>query len=219
MNTASTQVTRPGRPKSAEKRAAISRAAGELFLNEGFAGTSMEAVAARAGVSKQTVYSHYENKDALFCACIDQKCRDYRLAVDADDRADWTLRQWLEAIGERYLSLIADAEVIAMWRLLIAEAAEHPDIVRMFWDVGPRPTIEGIASMMEGRAGEGIVIDDPLEATQVFLALLRTDYHNRLLLDMVEPMNEGSRRRRASRAVDQLYRLYTPAGEVAASAD
>lgn len=208
MNKTRLETPRPGRPKSAEKRAAISRAAGELFLREGFAGTSMEAVAAQAGVSKQTVYSHFDNKDALFRACIDQKCRDYRLSVDADAQSDWTLREMLEAIAERFLRLVADEQVIAMWRLLIYEAAEHPEIVRMFWEVGPQPTVEGIALALSERGGETMVIDDPVEATQVFLALVRTDYHNQLLLGLVEPLDDEARRRQASKATDLFFRLY-----------
>ena len=59
-----------GRPKSEEKYHLILHAASCLFLKEGFANTSMDTVAKASGVSKQTVYSHFEGKDALFKAAI-----------------------------------------------------------------------------------------------------------------------------------------------------
>ena len=68
---------RAGRPKSEAKAEAILHAASELFLSQGFQGTSMDAVAKRAGVSKQTVYSHFANKEELFKACIGAKVAGY----------------------------------------------------------------------------------------------------------------------------------------------
>ena len=62
-----------GRPKSDLKRQSILEAAAGLFLEHGFSQTSMDLVANTAGVSKQTVYSHFNNKDALFSAVIELK--------------------------------------------------------------------------------------------------------------------------------------------------
>ena len=64
----------PGRPKDMEKRAAVLEAAKNLFVSRGFEGTSMDAVAAEAGVSKLTVYSHFGDKDTLFKAAVQSKC-------------------------------------------------------------------------------------------------------------------------------------------------
>lgn len=59
-----------GRPRDAEKNNAIVEAASLLFLEQGFDGTSMDEVAKRAGVSKQTVYSHFSGKEQLFSHVI-----------------------------------------------------------------------------------------------------------------------------------------------------
>ena len=64
----------PGRPKDLEKRAAILAAAKRLFPLSGFEGTSMDAIAAEAGVSKLTVYSHFTDKETLFVAAIRARC-------------------------------------------------------------------------------------------------------------------------------------------------
>src|SRR5690348_17437726 len=74
MNVASERYCGPGRPKDLEKRAAILEAAKRLFPQHGFEGTSMDAVAAEAGVSKLTVYSHFGGKEALFIETVRCKC-------------------------------------------------------------------------------------------------------------------------------------------------
>ncbi len=67
----------PGRPKDMEKRAAILAAAKSLFVRNAFAGTSMDAIAAEAGVSKLTVYSHFGDKDNLFREVIRSRVQDW----------------------------------------------------------------------------------------------------------------------------------------------
>ena len=77
MSIAIAKTCGPGRPKDLEKRAAILQAAKQLFTTQGFDGTSMDAIAGLAGVSKLTVYSHYRDKERLFVAAgADSKVGD-----------------------------------------------------------------------------------------------------------------------------------------------
>ena len=79
---------RRGRPKSEEKAEAIQMAAIGLFMADGMDRTSMDAIAAAAGVSKQTVYSHFKSKDDLFRTCVASKVETYGLdptSIPADD--------------------------------------------------------------------------------------------------------------------------------------
>ena len=64
----------PGRPKDPAKRKAILEAAETLFLRNGYDGSSMDAIAAEAGVSKLTVYSHFTDKETLFAFAVKSKC-------------------------------------------------------------------------------------------------------------------------------------------------
>ena len=71
---------KPGRPSDQAKRQAILDAASQLFFEDGFAATSIEQVAADAGVSKVTIYNQYGDKRALFTAAVERECekmRDY----------------------------------------------------------------------------------------------------------------------------------------------
>ena len=106
-----TQAARPGRPKSEEKRTSIRESAARLFLDEGFERTSMDSIANAAGVSKQTVYSHFENKDELFKSCIEGKIRQYELRPDSDRHT--TLEGGLKSVADSYLRLLADPGVMS----------------------------------------------------------------------------------------------------------
>ena len=75
---AAPRTASPGRPMDPEKRAAVLEAAKALFLARGYDGTSMDAVAQAAGVSKLTVYSHFQDKDTLFVEAVKAARRSSR---------------------------------------------------------------------------------------------------------------------------------------------
>src|ERR1700712_2496679 len=77
----------PGRPKDLAKRQAILEAAKNLFIRNGYANTSMDAVAAEAGVSKLTVYSHFTDKETLFSCAVVARCEEQvpELFMDVPD--------------------------------------------------------------------------------------------------------------------------------------
>jgi len=79
-----------GRPKDVTKRNDILLAASDLFLQRGFHGTSMDALAEAAGVSKATVYSHFTDKNVLYQALIQSKVTDYQLD-DLSPRLSWDI--------------------------------------------------------------------------------------------------------------------------------
>ena len=102
-----------GRPKSLEKRDKILDAASDLFLEQGFSPTSMDMVAKKAEVSKQTVYSHFSNKDALFIAVIDQKCHEYQLD-DLDVNTSGCPKELVTRFATQFVNLLMDPKVSAM---------------------------------------------------------------------------------------------------------
>ncbi len=134
-------VRRPGRPKSEAKAIAIREAASQLFMTDGIERTSMDAIAQAAGVSKQTVYSHFKSKDDLFRECIRAKIRDYGLQTSGFP-ATATIDDKLRHVGSRFLTLLSDPEVICMFRLMIAEATAFPRVSEAFHETGPLATIE-----------------------------------------------------------------------------
>ncbi len=97
---------------------------------------------------------------------------------------------------------------IATGRARIDVGEEHPQLVNLIWPAGPRKMAEAIAAALARFGGESLAMDDPAAPAQVFLALLRTDYHNRLMFDLNPPYDDEARRAQAIKATEQLLRLY-----------
>ncbi len=128
-------TARPTRPENEptsrtdRKRAAILAAATEIFLRQGYLGTSMDEVAARAAVSKQTVYKQFESKEALFVAIVrsmtgaagDVIQREIADLGELDDP-----EKQLFAYAERQLLMVLTPRLMQLRRLVIGEAGQFP---------------------------------------------------------------------------------------------
>ena len=125
----------------AEKDRAIVLAAREHFLQDGFAGTSMDAIANSAGVSVKTIYSHFANKDELFSKVMIATCSDNLLSSELlpdsefTERFAWyreaTQRGLMEA-GQEYLRHLLSVEQLALYRVVTRDADRFPDLGRQY---------------------------------------------------------------------------------------
>src|SRR5476649_1016126 len=107
----------PGRPKDLAKRQAILDAAKILFLTKGYASTSMDAVAAEAGVSKLTVYSHFNDKETLFSSAVVARCEEQLPELFFDVSSDLSVEAVLLKIGRGFQTLINSPESLELHRL------------------------------------------------------------------------------------------------------
>ncbi|GII96169.1 TetR/AcrR family transcriptional regulator [Sinosporangium siamense] len=179
-----TPTLRQGSPA---KRAAIVRAALEVFVRDGYTRASVDAIAREAAVSKRTIYDYYGDKERLFLSAL----AETREAQEADFRRllDRTLPGTtsrdelavaLTAFGRAFATEIArSAERAAVMRLLIAEAAHFPSLVRP--DPEGRPVQRALAERLAELGERGLLeVPDPAEAAE-FLGLLvtgRVDYRS-----------------------------------------
>lgn len=199
---------RIGRPKSEEKREAILEAASALFLAGGLQGTSMDAVALKAGVSKQTVYSHFASKEDLFRTCISTKVESYGF-LEATLPADGDLGEALRAIGRRYLELILDDEVAAMFRIVIGESVSYRKIAELFYASGPDTAISAVAGFLASQMQEGrLKRDDPRYAACLYLNMLRGHYHLQRLMNIPLDLDEATREAHIRKVAGQFLTLY-----------
>ena len=109
------------------KREAILRAAQAEFREHGFAGTSMDRIAATAVVSKRTVYNHFPSKEELFAATLMQLWQLSKALPALAYRADTLLRpQLLELLAQK-LQLITDPSFMDLVRVAVAEMLHQPE--------------------------------------------------------------------------------------------
>lgn len=123
------------------KREQILQGAMRVFLHQGYAKTSMDRVAAAAGVSKQTIYSHFQDKEGLFTALIERvtiRRFQIELGFDASYQTTPTLplhgepAQLLRKLAEIFLHKMSDAEYLSFIRLVIAESARFPQLAKLY---------------------------------------------------------------------------------------
>lgn len=161
------------RPSSVAKRDQILEAASVLFVQNGFTDTSMEMVAQEAGVSKQTVYSHFGNKAELFTAAIQCKCQRYELA-DLCASTQGSLRDRLLVIGRGFISLLLSEEARQIHKTCIAQVDTQPQAAELFFDAGPRVVMAALTEMLERECQAGqIRVENPRHAAIQFLMMLQ----------------------------------------------
>ncbi|MFK8017805.1 MAG: TetR/AcrR family transcriptional regulator [Gammaproteobacteria bacterium] len=207
MNNNPDRPPRTGRPKSDEKRQAILGAAAELFLHSGFKDTSMDALAAAAGVSKQTVYSHFDTKDTLLRACLQDKLHQHGLNAE-DMPKDKPLDEALRHIGGQFVDLINDEEVIGTYRLMISECVAQPSLAHTFFEAGPNVTRDAVSGFLQAHDVPAGRFGDGRHAAGVFFALLEHVHMKERLLNLRGPMDPDQRREHVNRVVDQFLTLY-----------
>jgi TetR/AcrR family transcriptional regulator, mexJK operon transcriptional repressor len=158
--------------RSARKRAAILAAAHELFLQKGYAGTSMDDVAARAAVSKQTVYKHFADKQRLFTEVITSDVGRIEDTTQAQmaampDSAD--LRADLTAIARAHLAGVMQPDRLRLRRMLIGEAERFPELAQAWYATGPERSCAEFARWFAAWDRRGLLrIQDPMLAAQQF---------------------------------------------------
>jgi len=158
-----------------EKR--MREAARTLFLELGYR-VSMDAVAQRAGVSKQTVYAHFGGKPQLFKSVVEEMLESHTATagVDGDLRVD------LLAFARTHLAHIYQADSIAACRMLIGEAARFPAEAQALYETAAERIQEQLRTRLAQalQAGQLRDVDAPMAAELLLGMLDGTDHHRRL---------------------------------------
>ena len=162
--------------RSARKRKAIIEAATDLFLEQGFDGTSMDQVAAQAKVSKQTVYKQFADKDSLFAQVILGLSGTVeafiatvaRLLANPKD-----VEQALKQLARVYARTVMQPRVLQLRRLLIGQARRFPALAGAYYERVPERTIAAIATCFDQLGARGLLrVPDPMLAARHYAVLV-----------------------------------------------
>jgi len=208
----SSRPTGPGRPKDLEKRAAILDAAKRLFPAHGYEGVSMDAIAAEAGVSKLTVYSHFSDKDALFREAVEARCEEqlphafFELAAEP-----MAIRTRLLAIARAFHALVTSDETVAMYRMMAAQAPSNGKLAQLFFEAGPQRVLREFEAMLkQAHAARALHIDDAAEAAGHFFCLVKGLCHMRMLIGVCAAPTAEQAESHIEKVVDLFLRAYAP---------
>jgi len=205
----------PVRPRQrrtpAAQREALLEAAGEVFLERGYGGASIDAIVERAGGSKATVYAMFGNKEGLLTALVAQGAESLAASVDALP-AGAPFEDSLRAIGRSYLHLILQPKRIALYRLVAGESGRCPHLGDIFYRTGPQAVTTRVAAFFRAAAARGqIETDDPEQLAHFFVHALRGDHHNRVLFNPTRMPTPQEVDRHIDFAVRTLLRCCRPA--------
>lgn len=199
-----------GRPKDPAKRQAILDAAKHLFLSHGFTGTSMDAVATEAGVSKLTVYSHFSDKETLFCAAIEAKCCSQMPVMMFTLEEGMPVAEMLQKIGEAFLEMVYHEDSLKLMRLISAMGAQDQTMANLFYEAGPmRTRNEMIRFLNRARELGQLQVTDTERASEVFFGMLQGGCtHIQIMLGCSEPPGKSEVREHVMEVVRVFTRAY-----------
>jgi TetR/AcrR family transcriptional repressor of mexJK operon len=196
---------------SDRKRDAIARAALTLFASDGYERTSVDAIAAEAGVSKRTVYSHYGDKESLFLSVVRDTYEGMLARIgEIVSRVQWDhdlLGALTSCATEITRSIFRAPDRATLARLLMAEAPHFPDVIDL---LHTREIAPIIAEPLEKLAATGrLAITDARQAAEHLAALTFGQVSSWSLMGTV-PLGEDEMARLIAGGVQVFLRAYAP---------
>jgi len=162
----------------ADCRSRIIQAATDVFVEEGYR-ASIDRVAARAGVARQTLYNHFACKEDLFAEVVSHATTSLLITLEGEG---YTLRERLLRFGLAYRSKLLSAEGLGFYRVVVAEATRLPDLVKNFYRTGPTQTASRLSGILQQAMKRNeLRQDDPAFASTMLLSMLVGNDRSRYL--------------------------------------
>lgn len=196
---------RPTREEAARREARIVEVATRLFIERGFDGTSIDAVAEAAGISKPTLYSRYQDKRALFEAVLQDRLREWLAPLSAAAEMQ-ALRvspkdaeTVLDELSRNLLTRSQAPGAAALTRCIAAQAMQFPNLAKLAYEEGWLRGVRTVGRILGDMAERGqIAVDDPEIAADLFLNLILGRSSKQALYGIEVDLEAQERRRRAA---------------------
>lgn len=172
-------------PASAAKHDAIIKAAARVFMAQGYGAASMDQIAQEAGVSKQTIYSHFGAKDALFEAIVHAKCAALTGRGVSAANESKSLEDVLYDTALSFLNVIMAPESVTLYRTILAECVRFPELASAFYRSGPRSACDRLAVYLASvKDHPTIEINNPVASAELYFSMLRGDLYMQCILSL-----------------------------------
>ncbi|MFY8328372.1 TetR/AcrR family transcriptional regulator [Pseudoalteromonas sp. ZZD1] len=162
--------------RSEQKRQQIITAATTLFMDKGFPNTSMDQIAKLAQVSKQTVYSHFKDKNNLFVETVTAHCSASNLRKEGFEPAQ-SIEENLFRVVTNFITLVFSPEALRVYDTCVAHKDEYPELALLFYDAAPKVVIQQVEVCLQCMAEAGLLsIENPKYATLQLLGMTQGDW-------------------------------------------
>jgi len=190
------------------KRERILDAAFATFTERGYAASSTLEIASRARVSKRELYALVGNKHALLVGCIGRRATRLALPTDMPEPRDReTLERALVTAGTHILREVTEPNVVAAFRLAIAEALHAPEVAQTVDSMGRETIRAALRRMMAGAQASGLLDGSPADLAEQFGSLLWGNTMVNLLLGVTTRPTSREFARRARDATVAFLKL------------
>lgn len=218
LSPAQNEATRPGvatvgRPRDPAKLNAILEAAKETFFKNGFDATTIEEIAARAKVSKVTIYNRCGDKTALFEAMVHRQADTMLEAlgsnIDDSDIDYKPLHDRLNFFGLRLLSFLLHPDRIALERILATELPSHPGLARRFFAAGPEKCRHNVAQFLAKATDHNeLSVADPTIAADDLICLWKGFTDMEISFGVRSPLQPVEIEDRVRRGTQSFLKIY-----------
>lgn len=193
------------------KAAQVMEAGSRLFTEQGFGAVSMDQVAKAAGVSKATVYAHFQSKEQLFVAIVRAACLSYADNVMPEVRDAPDIRSALTRIGRSIAGFLLAPRTMAIYRVIVAEGPRFPELARRYYETGPRTFKRLLTEYLAAAVEKGqLKIDNPRLAAELFCGMVRGPLYMQVLLDLPDEPDLLKADTVINGAVEVFMRSYGP---------
>ncbi|MBW8784690.1 MAG: TetR/AcrR family transcriptional regulator [Novosphingobium sp.] len=193
------------------RRAAIIAVAQRSFLEHGYAGTTMSAIACALGGSKGTLWSYFPSKEVLFAAVLEDATEAFRRQVSLILNPQDDLADALERFCREFLTMLASPDAIALYRLVVGEANRFPEVGEIFFARGPRRVQELLGRYLGAAMERGALRREmPIRAARHLIGLCVYSLHQQLLMGAVHEAEPVRIETEARLATATFLRAYAP---------
>ena len=173
------------------RRAAILKAAAQVFLEGGYERACIDDVIAKIGGSKRTIYKEFGNKENLFAEIIKERTAAALAAnLPGEKIGETDLRSALVEFGEGFLRLIMAPGTLSLYRVVFGECRQFPMLGKNFYEGGPAQTRAQLARILDHFKKRGeIAVSDTGLAADAFISMIRGNHHMQVLLGLRPPLS------------------------------
>jgi AcrR family transcriptional regulator len=164
-------------PRGDRRRTELAVVAERVFLERGFTETTMQMIASRAGASKETLYRHFANKEALFSEIVSRRAALISGPESALAR-EGTPERVLFDLGLGLLRVMTRGDACSLFSIVVAEAPRAPELGAIFYSQGPGTTLNRLtAYLRSATARRELRCRQPARAAKLFLGAVVANYH------------------------------------------
>jgi len=181
----------------------------QLFLKNGYHGTSMDRISAETGISKPTIYNHFKSKDVLFAAIIKRATDSILKITHTPPRRNQSIESTLYKFSLNYAETVFAPEMISLHRLVLGEAERFPELGALYYDSGYLISERGLAEYLRYFVERGdLEIHNYDDASNDFWELVLGYLHTYLLCNPSKEIASRQIDKQIKRGIRNFLRLY-----------